>query len=168
MIKTTLNIAVNNDVWNNLLPDVAALSEQLFALTIATVDPEILRDKKEVIVNLALSDDEEVRELNCQFRNNDKPTNVLSFANIDDDEFWQALDHTREVELGDIIISASTMAAQSKEQEISLHDHYCHIFVHGLLHLLGYDHMEAEEAAEMEALEVHILQSVNIANPYED
>ena len=168
MIKTTLNIAVNNDVWNNLLPDVAALSEQLFALVIATVDPEILRDKKEVIVNLALSDDEEVRELNCQFRNNDKPTNVLSFANIDDDEFWQALDHTREVELGDIIISASTMAAQSKEQEISLHDHYCHIFVHGLLHLLGYDHMEAEEAAEMEALEVHILQSVNIANPYED
>lgn len=168
MIKTTLNIAVNNDVWNNLFPDVAALSEQLFALTIATVDPEILRDKKEVIVNLALSDDDEIRELNYQFRNNDKPTNVLSFANIDDDEFWQALEHTQEVELGDIIISASTMAVQSKEQEISLHDHYCHIFVHGLLHLLGYDHMEAEEAAEMEALEVRILQSIHIANPYED
>lgn len=151
-----------------MFPDVVAVSRRLFALVIETLKPELLQDKREVIVNLALSNDEEIRELNCQFRNNDRPTNVLSFANIDDDEFWQALEHTNEVELGDIIISAQTMQQQSLEQEISFHDHYCHILIHGFLHLLGYDHMEAEEAAEMEGLEIKLLKLINIANPYEE
>lgn len=168
MIKTVLNISMDDNVWETMLPDVVAVSRQLLALVIETLKPELLQDKHEVIVNLALSNDEEIRELNCQFRNNDRPTNVLSFANIDDDEFWQALEHTNEVELGDIIISAQTMKQQSLEQEISFHDHYCHILVHGLLHLLGYDHMEAEEAAEMEGLEIKLLKLINIANPYEE
>lgn len=168
MIKTVLNISMDDNVWETMLPDVVAVSRQLLALVIETLKPELLQDKHEVIVNLALSNDEEIRELNCQFRNNDRPTNVLSFANIDDDEFWQALEHTNEVELGDIIISAQTMKHQSLEQEISFHDHYCHILVHGLLHLLGYDHMEAEEAAEMEGLEIKLLKLINIANPYEE
>jgi len=166
MINTTLNISIDDDIWKSLFPDVNEVSQQLFSLVIDTLKPQILEGKQQVIVNLSLGNDEQIQELNCQFRHNDKPTNVLSFANIDDDEFWQALDHTTEVELGDIMIAAETMERQSQEQECSLHDHYCHILIHGFLHLLGYDHIEAEEAAEMEGLEIMLLKQIGISNPY--
>ncbi len=60
------------------------------------------------------------------------------------------------------------MQREAAEQNISLHDHYCHLLTHGLLHLSGYDHMEEDEAQEMESLETAILKQMNIANPYED
>ena len=82
MIKTKLNIDIAEDGWLEKLPEVEKLSEDIFAEVISELKPEWLEGKKEVNINLSLSDDEEIRQLNFEFRQLDKPTNVLSFAII--------------------------------------------------------------------------------------
>ncbi len=167
-MKTTLNLNIGDKNWDDQLPDAAAVSENVFQTVINRLKPEFLQGKKEVGLNVELGGDEEIQALNRQFRNLDKPTNVLSFANIDDDDFFDALPEMTEVELGDIIIALETMQAEAENQNLTLHDHYCHLFAHGLLHLLGYDHIEADEAEHMESFEIAILKQMNINNPYEE
>ena len=162
MIKTKLNIDIAEDGWLEKLPEVEKLSEDIFAEVISELKPEWLEGKKEVNINLSLSDDEEIRQLNFEFRQLDKPTNVLSFANIDDEEFDAYLKRNEEIELGDIIIALQTMVEQSVEQEISLHDHYCHILIHGFLHLLGYDHETEEERTVMREKEESTLAKLGL------
>lgn len=168
IMKTTLNLNINDDRWIERLPDSAALSEKVFTTVINTLTPQLLDGKKEVSVNVELGNDEEIQKLNREFRNLDKPTNVLSFANIDDDDFFDSIPDMEEVELGDIIIALETMDNQSAEQQITFKDHYIHILIHGFLHLLGYDHMEEDERLEMEALEVKLLAMFDVANPYSE
>lgn len=168
MIKTQLNVDIADDRWLKELPEAEKLSTEVFDKVISTLSPKWLNEKKSVIINLSLNNDEEIRQLNAEFRQLDKPTNVLSFANLDDEEFEAYLARNDEIELGDIIVAFETMLDQSKDQELSLHDHYCHILIHGILHLLGYDHMEAEEAKEMESEEIKLLELFNIKNPYEE
>ena len=168
MIKTDININITEKQWTKQLSSVKTLTKEVFAKVIDYLAPHWLKNKKSVSLNVALSDDQTIRELNMEFRNIDKPTNVLSFANIDDEEFATYLKRNDDIELGDIIISLQTMIAQSQEQEISLHDHYIHILIHGILHLMGYNHIEKEETIEMENLEIKLLKLFNIANPYEE
>lgn len=168
MIKTQLNVDIADDRWLKELPEAEKFSAEIFDKIISTLSPKWLNEKKSVIINLSLNNDEEIRQLNAEFRQLDKPTNVLSFANLDDEEFEAYLARNDEIELGDIIVAFETMLDQSKDQELSLHDHYCHILIHGILHLLGYDHMEAEEAKEMESEEIKLLELFNIKNPYEE
>ena len=129
-------------------------------------DIDFLGTEKLINVNLCLSDDNEVRTLNRDFRGIDKPTNVLSFAAIDDPDFDKNLELFDEIELGDIIIALETMLREASEKQISLQDHFCHLFTHGLLHLLGFDHIEDDEAEYMEEFEINILNKLNIKNPY--
>ncbi len=166
MMKTTLNLNLGDNNWNDGLPDAAALSAKIFQTVIERLDPKFLQNKKDISLNLELSNDNAIQTLNRQFRHLDKPTNVLSFANIDDDDFFNTLPEMSEVELGDIIIAYETISAQSKDQEIDFRAHYIHILVHGILHLLGYDHQEEEEQKEMEALETMLLAEMGIADPY--
>jgi len=168
MIKTQLNVDIADDRWLKELPEVEKFSADIFDKVISELSPKWLDGKNSVIINLSLNNDEEIRQLNAEFRQLDKPTNVLSFANLDDEEFEAYLARNDEIELGDIIVAFETMLDQSKDQELSLHDHYCHILIHGILHLLGYDHMEAEEAKEMESEEIKLLELFNIKNPYEE
>lgn len=168
MIKTQLNVDIADDRWLKELPEVEKFSADIFDKVISELSPEWLDGKNSVIINLSLNNDEEIRQLNSEFRQMDKPTNVLSFANLDDEEFEAYLARNTEIELGDIIIALETMLNQSKDQDMSLHDHYCHILIHGILHLLGYDHMEAEEAKEMEGEEIKLLKLFDIENPYEE
>ncbi len=119
---------------------------------------------KTVEVSLVLSDDKTVQELNKTYRNQDKPTNVLSFAALDDEDepvFEGML-------LGDIIIAFETTEKEAIEQGKPLENHLFHLVVHGVLHLLGYDHLNEEEAQTMEALECLILEKNGIKKPYED
>ncbi len=167
-MKTTLNLNIGENSWERVLPDAAPLSEKVFQTVIDKLSPEFLQGKKSVSLNLELGSDDEIRTLNHRFRNLDKPTNVLSFANLDDDDFYDELPEMEEVELGDIIIAAETMLAQSEEQGISLRDHYVHILIHGILHLLGYDHMEEDERKEMEEKETALLAVFGIADPYKE
>ncbi len=172
MTKTQLIINLNEPAWETNLADIEKLSNLVVVTTfdyvIQNEEIDFLSTDKPVIINLCLSDDNEVQTLNREFRNMDKPTNVLSFANIDCDEFEKELAQNPDIELGDIIIALETMQKEAKEKGISLQDHYCHLLTHGLLHLLGFDHMDDEEAEYMEAFETAILQQLNISNPYEE
>ncbi len=129
---------------------------------------ELLALEKTYEVNVCLSNDAEVQRLNKEFRGKDKPTNVLSFACIDDDEFWDMLDKSADMELGDIILAFETLQREADEKHITVYAHYCHLLVHGFLHILGFDHQTDEEADEMESLETEILEQFSIDNPYQD
>lgn len=121
---------------------------------------------------LALGDDVHVRSLNLQFRGINRPTNVLSFpASISPPVAPVAADapgaaHEEPGFLGDIILAQQTIAREAAEQGKPPAHHLQHLVLHGLLHLIGFDHQTEAEAAEMEALEIELLAALAIANPY--
>ncbi len=122
-----------------------------------------------VEIAVRLTDDAEVHALNRDFREKDKPTNVLSFPQVQADLLESlANSDDGEILLGDIVLARETCAREAEEKGLSLADHATHLIVHGALHLVGYDHMDDVAATAMEALEVKALASLGIANPYAD
>ena len=109
---------------------------------------------KNAEVSIVLVDDNEIKQINREYRNINKPTNVLSFELGDD------------VLLGDIYISLDTVEREAKQEKISVEHHTAHMVVHGVLHLLGYDHIKESEAIVMETKETKILSKMGIKNPY--
>lgn len=171
--KVVLNIVENSPLWTEVVDfDAFKVAEELKDLTfeyVAEVAKHALLTRDMLyMVNICLSDDEEVHKLNREFRGMDKPTNVLSFANIDDDEFWDSLDDMEDAELGDIILAFETLQREAALKNISVYAHYCHLLVHGFLHLLGFDHQDDKEAEEMESLETEILAQFSIDDPYQE
>ena len=161
---------VEDERWTAAVENIAAVVEQVKDAVFKRVEGEVdfLALPKTFGVNLCLSNDTAVHKLNMEFRHMDKPTNVLSFANIDDPDFEEVLECEDLVELGDVIVAFETMQREAREQGISLHDHFCHLWAHGLLHILGYDHIEPEDAAEMEQRETEVLAGLGIDNPYRE
>ena len=168
-----MNFSIYSDVedirFEKALPNISTLIEEVKTEVVACIKTKVpfLSLPKNFSVNLCLSDDPTIQALNKQFRQKDAPTNVLSFALVDDPSFASVLEEESEVELGDIIISYETTFAQAQEQDISFEAHFCHLLCHGLLHILGYDHIKEEEAQKMESLETEILAKLNIENPYD-
>lgn len=119
-------------------------------------------------INLVLANAEEVHQLNKEFRGIDKTTNVLSFANVDADDFEEDIKNSEIIELGDIIIAYEVLAQEAEIKKIPFSHHFMHLLVHGILHLMGYDHQEDTEAEVMEGMEKEILALVNVDNPYEE
>ena len=111
-------------------------------------------------LTILLSNDAEVQALNKQYRGKDKPTNVLSFPDGDVGEDGV-------LQLGDMVLAYETVAREAVEQSKSFEAHLTHLVIHGVLHLLGYDHEEDVEAEAMEALEIALLARMGIANPYQ-
>ena len=122
-----------------------------------------------VEIAVRLTDDIEVQALNRDFRGKDKPTNVLSFPQVQDDLLESlANSDDGEILLGDIVLARETCMREAEEKGVSVVDHATHLIIHGTLHLVGYDHMDDASATAMEALEVKALASLGIANPYAD
>jgi probable rRNA maturation factor len=105
----------------------------------------------------------EIQELNRTFRKQDKTTNVLAFPTELPDEVMLELPF-----LGDVIICPEVLAEESIRLEKPIKAHWAHIIIHGILHLLGYDHIEDKDAEEMQRLEAEVLQQLGFANPYND
>jgi probable rRNA maturation factor len=118
-------------------------------------------------ISVRLTDDDEVQALNRQYRQKDKPTNVLSFPMVQDD-LIEGLDNSDdgEVLLGDIILARGVCEREAAEKGVPTAQHATHLIVHGTLHLLGYDHIEDDEADAMEDLERVALATLNIDDPY--
>jgi len=115
--------------------------------------------KPDATISLRIVDEEEIRELNKDYRKIDRPTNVLSFP-------YETLPDVDINLLGDVVVCANVMEAEAQEQSKPSESHWAHIIIHGTLHLLGYDHQTSEQAEEMESLEIDILSKFNIPNPY--
>ncbi len=150
--KANLSFIVKSKKWNNKISNIEKLSNKVVATTFKKIKHPI---KKGMEVNIMLTNDKEIQTLNKEYRGKNKPTNVLSFETGD------------EILLGDIVMSIDTLLKEAKEQKISVADHYAHLLCHGMLHLLGFDHIEEDEANEMEFFEIEILKEFKIANPYE-
>lgn len=149
------------DLWRDLLggePE-PLVREAIFAVAedqgfAADLDTE---------VSVTLTDDAEVREVNKEWRGKDKPTNVLSFpmSQLAPGDAPGPL-------LGDLVLAAETCAREATEEGKSPADHVRHLIVHGMLHLLGFDHETDEDAEDMESAEIRILATLGIADPYGD
>jgi probable rRNA maturation factor len=114
-------------------------------------------------VSILLCDDVRVRELNRDYRHQDKPTNVLSFANP---EATESLEFGPRL-WGDIVIAFGVTSAEAHSEGKTLADHLSHLVIHGMLHLLGHDHQDDAQAERMEALEISTLARIGITNPYQ-
>ncbi|MEX3018893.1 rRNA maturation RNase YbeY [Kluyvera sp. STS39-E] len=123
------------------------------------LDAVVPQFQEESEVTIRLVDTAESHELNLTYRGMDKPTNVLSFP-------FEAPPGMELPLLGDLIICRQVVEREAKEQGVSLDAHWAHMVVHGSLHLLGYDHIEDEEAEEMESLETEIMLALGYEDPY--
>ena len=118
-----------------------------------------LTGSSEAVLTVRLVDREESRILNAKFRQQDKATNVLSFP-------AELPPHVELPLLGDIVICAPLVLEQALEQGKIARAHWAHLSIHGVLHLLGYDHQDDESAVEMEALETKIMNQLGFPDPY--
>jgi len=112
-------------------------------------------------MTIRVTDEDEIRQLNRDYRHIDKTTNVLSFPVELPEEIEERL-------LGDVVICATIVESEALKQNKKLEAHWAHMVIHGTLHLLGYDHIEDVEAEKMEALEINILNQFGYADPYVD
>ena len=128
---------------------------------------EILTASFMAEISIRLTDDHEVQGLNRQYRQKDKPTNVLSFPMVQDD-LLGSLDNSDdgEVLLGDIILARGVCEREAAEKGVTTGEHATHLIVHGTLHLLGFDHIDDNEAEAMEELERAALAGLGIDDPY--
>lgn len=132
-------------------------SDEDFQLWIESALKEYTKDA-EVLIRIV--DEQEISVLNQQYRFKQGTTNILSFPSEVPDIV------TDVILLGDLVVCASILEDEAKRQGKALKNHWAHIIIHGILHLLGYDHIQATEALEMEKKEVFILQQLNVGNPY--
>jgi metalloprotein, YbeY/UPF0054 family len=153
----TLDTVTEAGGWDGL-PDAEALAQRAAEAAAGVAD---MADE-DLEVTVMLTDDKSIRTLNRQWRGKDKPTNVLSFPAPEQ----PGLEGPRH--LGDIALAYETLVREAEEESKPLADHFAHLVVHGVLHLLGYDHETDEEADVMEALEVKALAGLGIADPYRD
>ncbi|MFG6281438.1 rRNA maturation RNase YbeY [Sphingomonas sp. S6] len=129
---------------------------------------ELLTTPATVEISVRLTSDDEVQALNRQYRQKDKPTNVLSFPMVQPDLIDTVSQNSDDGELllGDIVLAHGVCEREAAEKGVSVEEHATHLLVHGTLHLLGYDHMGDDEAEAMEEIERQALATLGIADPY--
>ena len=152
-----VEVSVHSDTWLRDCPPAAALAKG--AVRAALVAAAVRRP---AIVEVILTDDAEQRRLNRDYRGKDAPTNVLSFPMGDTAPVGGP------VLLGDVVLAFETVAREAGEQNKPLADHLRHLVVHGVLHLLGFDHETDTEAEIMERREKEILAGLGVPDPYRD
>lgn len=167
-----LEVSVDCDRWVDVLPKYDATIDECCELICNNMaEGKVLENFSHVELSVVLCDDAFIQALNHDYRNKDTATNVLSFPGLDEDEQERYLKKAEQVPdhpflLGEIYIAFETVHAEAEAASVVLEDHFTHMVIHGILHLLGYDHIKDEEAEVMEALETKLLAHLVIDDPY--
>ncbi len=163
-----LDVAVQREApWPDLDWDAIGIRAAVAAVEQSPYG-ELATATATIEIAVRLTSNDEVHQLNRQYRHKDKPTNVLSFAMIEPDLIGALTQNSDdgEVILGDIVLAHGVCAAEAAEKAISVEQHATHLIVHGVLHLLGYDHQGDSEAEAMESMERAALETLGIPDPY--
>ncbi len=148
--KVEIDLRVNDEIWSDWPGELESdIQIALDTAAIATRGGQI---------DLLLTNDDEIQKLNAQWRGKDKPTDVLSFPSEEDAAF--------ENFLGDIVVSHGVLTRDAAQMGKTKTAHLQHLIIHGYLHLLGFDHIEDDDAEEMEGLERKILAELGLPDPY--
>ena len=152
-MSVTIDITVSENIeaGDDDVPEPALLQTWAAAAYLGSVP---------AVASMLVTTADEMQQLNKQYRDQDKPTNVLSFPMQSPEEVDISL-------LGDIVLCTSVIKQEADQQSKSESSHWAHMVVHGMLHLQGYDHVQNDEAENMEQLEISILDQLGFANPYE-
>jgi len=154
-----ISIDIRSKHWRDEIFDVSEVCKAAATEAIAAAPTGL----GEVEISVVLADDAFVRDLNKTWRNIDAATNVLAFPCSDSDEIAVV---GAETLLGDVIVAFQTTKREATEQHIPLEQHFAHLIIHGVLHLLGYDHIDDCDAVIMEKLEIEALARLGIGDPY--
>jgi probable rRNA maturation factor len=155
MPAAAIDIRIDAPAWRSAVADVRKLVRRAARAAIAATPVGA-----ELEISVTLTDDAAMRRLNREWRGKDRPTNVLSFP------FSDLPPAGAPRHLGDVILALETSQREAREQRKTLADHLAHLVVHGVLHLMGFDHERAAEARAMEWRETAILATLGIADPY--
>lgn len=166
-MSVSVDVTISRPAWNKLDFDAEELARKIVPLAFDKAARPAALGNHEAEISVKLTDDKEIKVLNRDYRGKDKPTNVLSFATLDENENAPsspvcALPYA----IGDIVIAYETVKREADAMDIPFRDHYTHLLIHGTLHLLGYDHEQEKDAKRMETLEILILKGLGIENPY--
>jgi probable rRNA maturation factor len=156
-MNISVDIRVDDDNWTE--------SCEFIENRIYDIWKEISKKHKfdqDLEISVLLTSDEEVKSLNSQYRKKDKKTNILSFPQWDNEKAPYPLP------LGDLALSFEYIKNEAILEKKELNDHLTHLLLHGILHLIGYDHIEEEDANKMEQFEIKVMKSFSISNPYKE
>ena len=147
---TIINLSYNKKIWKN-----NHLKKKEMNNIVSIIYRKLLNENLKKEIDIYFGKDEEILKLNSQYRDKANATNVLSFT-MEDNDFI----------LGSIIFAHETIMKESIEQNKKFHDHLVHLFIHAILHLLNYDHINEDDRIIMENVEIEILKELNIGDPY--
>lgn len=161
--RPTIDVSLASKWWARALPRIAAICRRAAETAWHMgADRALRRRSAAAEISIVLTGDAAIRKLNATYRGKDKATNVLSFPTMS----WVNPAEPGPLILGDVVVAYATTAREAKDADKSLKDHLSHMVVHGVLHLLGYDHETSSDAKTMERLETKILAALGIADPY--
>jgi probable rRNA maturation factor len=170
-MKIKTDIIIAEKLWKTQ-PKISVKIKNLLKEVIPqTALAELSNNKIELEISVLLTNDQQIQDLNKNYRHKNQPTNVLSFPLLDGKKIkngdLKKLElSNKTLALGDIVIAYQTVEKEAKEQGKTFDDHLFHLIIHSLLHLIGFDHLNDKDAQIMEKLEIKILANLGVGNPY--
>ncbi len=167
-----IDLELKSKKWNEE-KNIEKLVEKICQKIIPLTDLKKLLTKNFTLeIAVSLVSDAQIKKINQQFRDKNKATDVLSFSNLDENLIRQiglkkAVGPSNYLLLGDIVIAYETVKKESLAQKKKFHEHLTHLILHSILHLIGFDHEDEKMAKIMENLEIKILKTLKIQNPYQ-
>lgn len=165
------DIEVKNNKWLKHLAIVNFIEKSINDIARYSLLKKFLNDNNFLQINISLVANAQMQKINLKYRNKNKPTNVLSFANLDENDIKKLsikkiINNHKHLILGDIVLALETIEHEAVEMNKKFNDHLTHLLIHAILHLLGYDHENEIDAKIMQAYEIKILKKFKISNPY--
>jgi probable rRNA maturation factor len=166
------DVSIDDERWNKNVANAQSLIDGCLSEILNKVDEgKALSKFDHIEIGFVLSNDAYIHTLNHHYREQDKATNVLSFCGLDDDEITGILcgpdqPGPQPYSLGEIYIAYETLEREAEKAKVPFKNHFQHLIIHGILHLMGYDHIEDNEAEKMETLETKLLSDRGIDDPY--